>query len=87
MFPKRSRSNGWEMVSKAAERSRRMRMVSKPSSAARRRSLVILARAVSVLWWGRKPDWKGSWRLFVFRWDWSWAATTLSRVLEMKGRL
>lgn len=28
----------------------------KPESAARRRSLVILMRAVSVLWLARKPD-------------------------------
>ena len=45
-----------EMVSKAALRSRRMRMVRCPESAAMRRSLVILTRAVSVLWRGRKPD-------------------------------
>lgn len=46
----------WEMVSKAAVRSRRMRMESKPVSAAMRRSLVIFMSAVSVLWRGRKPD-------------------------------
>ena len=40
----------WETVSKAAERSRRMRMVTRPLSAAIRRSLVILIRAVSVLY-------------------------------------
>ena len=39
----------WETVSKAAERSRRMRMVTRPLSAAIRRSLVILMRVVSVL--------------------------------------
>ena len=39
----------WEMVSKAALRSRRMRIVKSPESAAMRRSLVILTRAVSVL--------------------------------------
>ena len=61
-------------------------MVSSPESAARR-SLVILTRAVSVLCFGRKPDWKCSWRLFVSRWDCNYAATTLSSVLEMKGRL
>lgn len=38
-----------EMVSKAALRSSRRRMDNKPESAERRRSLVILRRAVSVL--------------------------------------
>ena len=51
------------MVSKAALRSRRMRMVSSPESDAMRRSLVILMSAVSVLWSGRKPDWNCSYRL------------------------
>ena len=37
-------------------RSRRMRMVRSPESAAIRRSSVILMSAVSVLWSGRKPD-------------------------------
>lgn len=54
----------WEIVSKAALRSRRMRMDSKPESAAIRRSLVIFRRAVSVLWRGRKPDWNCSYKLF-----------------------
>ena len=40
----------WDTVSKAAERSRRIRMEMRPLSAAVRRSLVILMRAVSVLW-------------------------------------
>lgn len=62
-------------------------MVSNPESAARRWSSVILSRAVLVLCFGRKPDWKCLWRLFVSRWDCSCAATTLSSVLEMKGRL
>ena len=39
----------WERVSKAAETSRRTRMVTRSLSAAIRRSLVILIRAVSVL--------------------------------------
>ena len=87
MPARRFRSRGCEMVSNAALRSRRMRMVSNPESAARRRLLVILTRAVSVLCFGRKPDWKGSWRLFVSRSDCNCAATPLSSVLEMKGRL
>ncbi len=35
-------------------------MENEPESAAVRRSLVIFMSAVSVLWQGRKPDWKGS---------------------------
>ena len=50
----------WLMVSKAALRSRRMRMVRRPESAERGRSFVIFSRAVSVLCLERKPDWKGS---------------------------
>lgn len=45
------------MVLKAALR---MRIASKPESAAMRRSLVIFIRAVSVLWRGQKSDWKYS---------------------------
>ena len=44
------------MVSKAALRSRGMRIVSKSESTARRRSFVILISADSVLWTGQKPD-------------------------------
>ena len=47
---RRLRSMVWLMVSKAALRSRRRRMVSEPESDASRRSLVTLRRAVSVLW-------------------------------------
>lgn len=53
---KRLRRMLWEIVSKAAVRSRRMSIVSSPESAAIRRSLVTLTSAVSVLWSGRKPD-------------------------------
>ena len=49
-----------EMVSNTALRSRRMRMESKPESAAVRRSMVISMRVVSVLWRGQKPDRKCS---------------------------
>ena len=44
----------WLMVSKAAVRSRRMRMVRCPESEERRRSLVTFRRAVSVLCFERK---------------------------------
>ena len=47
---RRFRRMAWEMVSKAAERSRRMSRLMWPESAAIRRSFVILMRAVSVLW-------------------------------------
>lgn len=46
----------WEIVSKVAIRSRRMRIVMSPESAANKRSFVIFPRAVSVLWNERKPD-------------------------------
>lgn len=49
MEASRSRRVEWEMVSKAALRSRRMRIDKSPESAAIRRSFVILRRAVSVL--------------------------------------
>ena len=75
------------MVSKAAVRSRRMRMVRWPESEERRRSFVILRRAVSVLCWDRKPDWKHSKRLLEVRWVLSCKATARSRILERKGRL
>ncbi len=57
-----------EIVSKAALKSSRRRMDSKPESAARRRSLVILRSAVSVLWRGQKPDWNCSYKLLQERW-------------------
>ena len=44
----------WSTVSKAADRSRRMRSDGEPVSAAISRSLVTLTRAVSVLW----AEWK-----------------------------
>ncbi len=75
-----------EIVSKAALKSSRRRMDSKPESAAKRRSLLILRSAVSVLWRGRKPDWNCSCKLLQKRWVWSWAATIISRILEMNGR-
>lgn len=56
MEERRVRRTGCEMVSKAAVRSRRMRIDREPESAAVRRSFVILMSAVSVLWRGRKPD-------------------------------
>lgn len=64
-----------------------MRILRWPESAERRRSFVTLSRAVSVLCFGRKPDWNGSKRLLELRWVWSCAAMTRSRILDRKGRL
>ena len=46
----------WLIVSKAALRSRRMRIEREPESAESRRSLVTLRRAVSVLCFELNPD-------------------------------
>ena len=54
-------------MSKAALRSRRMRIFREPVSEDSRRSLVTLRRAVSVLCLERKPDWKSSKRSLVSR--------------------
>ena len=53
---KRDSRMEWLIVSKAAVRSRRMRMDSRPESEERRRSLVTLRSAVSVLWWVQNLD-------------------------------
>ena len=71
----------WLMVSNAAVRLRRMWMFRLPESEERRRSLVILRRAVSV----RNPDVNGLKRLLELRWDLSWEATTCSRSFDKKG--
>lgn len=59
-----------EMVSRAIVRARRMRMVSKPDSAAMR-SLMILTSVVSVLWRGQKQVWNISHTLLLVKWQWS----------------
>ena len=51
-----SRRMVWSKVSKAADKSRRMRREGEPESAAIRRSFVTLTRAVSVLCAERNPD-------------------------------
>ena len=48
----------WSIVLNAALRSNRTRTDTNPWSEAIRRSLVTLARAVSVLWLALNPDWK-----------------------------
>ena len=50
----------WDIVSNAAERSRRIRILMCPECVAMKRSLVIFIRVVSVLWRALKPDGKGS---------------------------
>lgn len=39
-------------------------------------------RAVSVLWWRQKPDWKSSKRLLFDRWWWSWLVTMRSMTFD-----
>lgn len=68
LFLRRDRRMEWLMVSNAAVRSRRMRILRLPESEERRRSLVTFSRAVSVLCLERKPDWNGSKRLWELRW-------------------
>lgn len=82
---RRSERMVWDIVSKVALRSRCIRMARRPESAARRRSFVIWLRAISVLWLGQKPDWKGSRRLFFDRWSISWEATVHSITIEIKN--
>ena len=71
----------WSIVSKAALRSRSTKIVGRLESRLSLMSFVIFRRAVSVLWWGRKPDWNVSSILFVLRWLFSWERTVFSRSL------
>ena len=77
----------WSIVSNAALRSNRTRTDTNPWSEAIRRSLVTLARAVSVLWLALNPDWKSSYILFSWRNSHSWLAITFSSIWDRKGRL
>ena len=61
-------------------------MVREPESEESRRSLVTLSRAVSVLWWVRKPDWNVSYRLLERRYCLSSVATALSNSFERNVR-
>jgi len=74
------------MVSKAALRPRRTRTVSKPESAAMRRSLVIFyISAVSVLW---KPECNCSYKLLMVKQEWVCAFKNyFLKFLERKGKL
>ena len=57
----------WSSVSNAADRSSKVRMETRPSSALPRRLFVTSRRAVSVLWCARYADWKVSERLLANR--------------------
>ncbi len=54
------------IVLNAALRSSKTSNEMQPWSDARSKSFVILTSAVSVLWWGLKPDWNSSQRSFFF---------------------
>ena len=54
----------WLIVSKAAERSRRMRTEEREAACPVWRDYLTARSAVSVEWPGLKPDWWGSSRLF-----------------------
>lgn len=77
----------WSTVSKAAIKSRRIRVAEVPGSPVSRRSLVTRKRAVSVLWYGLKPDWNFSSISLEARKDWSWLKTTISKTLDRNGSL
>ncbi len=76
----------WLTVSKAAERSNRMRTDDLESSFAIRRASVIESSAVSVEWPLLKPDCLASSLLFCERNNETWLKTTRSSVLSMNGR-
>ena len=62
-------------------------MVRELESEESRRLLLTLSRAVSVLWWIRKPDWNVSYRLLERRYCLSCVATALSSSFERNVRL
>ena len=86
MSCKRVRRMLWSNVSNAADRSSKVRMETRPSSALPRRRFVTSRRAVSVLWCARYADWKISERLLANRWPRSWCSTTFPSTLQRNGR-
>ncbi len=76
----------WLTVSKAAERSSRMRTDDLELSFAIRRASVTDSSAVSVEWPLLKPDCLASSLLFCERNNETWLKTTRSSVLAMNGR-
>lgn len=77
----------WSTVSKAAVRSNKTRITWSPESFARRMSLKALSKADSVLCRVLKPDWEISRTLCSSQNHFSWAWTTFSKILEIKGSL
>ncbi len=73
-------------VSKAADRSSRMRTDDLESAFAIRRALVSESSTVSVEWPLLKPDCLGPSLLFCERNNETWLKTTCSSVLAMNGR-
>ncbi len=76
----------WLTVSKAADRSSRMRTDDLESAFAIRRASVTDSSAVSVEWPLLKPDYLASSLLFFERNNETWLKTTRSSVLAMNGR-
>ncbi len=76
----------WLTVSKAADRSSRMRTDDLESDFAIRRASVTESSAVSVEWPLLKPDCLASSLLFCERNNETWLKTTRSSVLAMNGR-
>ncbi len=73
-------------MSKAADRSSRMRTDYLESAFAIRRASVIESSAVSVKCPRLNPDWLASSRLCIDRNEDNWLKTTRSSVLAMNGR-
>ncbi len=73
-------------MSKAADRSSRMRTDDLESAFAIRRASVTESSAVSVEWPLLKPDWLASSRLCFDRSENNWLKTTRSSVFVMNGR-
>ena len=73
-------------VSKAADRSSRIRTDDLESAFAIHMASVTDSSAVSAEWPLLKPDWLASSLLFCERNNDNWLKTTLSRVLAMNGR-
>ena len=76
----------WLTVSKAAERSRRMRTEERVAACAVWRDSLTARSAVSVECPGLKPGWWGSSRLFWEKKAESWLEAARSMVLERNGR-
>ncbi len=76
----------WSIVSNLALRSSSTNREIQPRSDDKSRSFVTLMRAVSVLCYGLKPDWKSSHIAFFSKKDHSCDDTTFSNIFNRKGR-